>query len=113
MVSQFLVANPLRKIDEESDGCRITTHFDISPFTKVFMTFWLCGAVVCAGGALMGIFLGRTNHTIEEICFALCFPLVGILLPRLGQLIGKIDEAKLLGLLESVKKLSIGINPTE
>ena len=98
------------RIDEESDGCKITTHFDISPLTKVFSALWLCFALAGVTIELMDWMLrGRTHNYL----FTLSFPLLGIFIFRLSRLIGKIDEVKLLNLLQTIKTQSSGVETTK
>ncbi len=88
------------RIDKEPTGCRVTTHFDIAPSSKVFTTKWLCGSVVFASVLLMCF-----DWNIVTI-WAFFLPVIGVLLVRLGRYIGKADEAKLLGLMESIHRTS-------
>ncbi len=87
-------------IQEEADGSVISTHFDISPFVKVFTAVWLFAAIAIA----------VTMHRQLLVCV---FPIFGVLLSRFGRLLGKNDEAKLLELMDGIKKLSIGIKPID
>ncbi len=86
------------RIDKEPTGCRVTTHFDIAPSSKVLTTKWLCGSVVFASVLLMCF-----DWNIVTI-WAFFLPMFGVLLVRLGRNIGKADETKLLGLMESIHR---------
>lgn len=84
------------RIDKESDGCRVTTYFDIAPCGKVFASKLLCAPLVI--GSVLLMCFDWNPVTI----LAFCFPVFGILFVRLGKFIGKADEQKLLGLMESI-----------
>ena len=84
------------RIDKESDSCRVTTHFDIAPSSKVFTSKLLCVPLVL--GSVLLMCFDWNPVTI----LAFCFPVIGILIVRLGKFIGKADEKKLLGLMESI-----------
>jgi hypothetical protein len=88
------------RIDKESEACRVTTYVDIAPSSKVFITKLLCVPVVI-GSVLLMCF---DWNPVTVLAF--CFPLFGILFVRLGKFIGKADEKKLLGLMESIDSKS-------
>ncbi len=88
------------RIDKESDVCRVTTYFDIAPSSKVFTSKLLCVPLVI--GSILLMCFDWNPVTV----LAFCFPAFGILLVRLGKFIGKADEAKLLGLMESIHSRS-------
>jgi len=84
------------RIDRGSVGCRVVTHFDIAPSSKVFTTKWLCGSVIFASVLLMCF-----DWNVVTI-WAFFLPVFGVFLVRLGRHFGKADEKKLLGLMESI-----------
>ncbi len=88
------------RIDKELDGCRVTTYFDIASSSKVFTSKLLCAPLVL--GSVLLMCFDWNPVTI----LAFCFPVFGILLVRLGKFIGKADEARLLGLMESIHSRS-------
>lgn len=86
------------RIEKDGDGCRVTTHFDIAPSSKVFLSKVLCAPIVL--GSILLMCFDWNPLTV----LAFCFPLFVIPLIRLGKFLGKADEAKLLLLMDRVSE---------
>lgn len=88
-------------------GTRIEGYFDMSPWVRRFMRFWLAGVVVIGGPiailALMDMVTGShrlTGDTRVGLIVPPSMIIFGILLPRCGRLLGRGEESVILGFLE-------------
>ena len=93
----------------DSGGTRIEAHFDLSPWTKGFMRFWLIGVTVLGGPIFVMclIDLVRGSHFVSgDPRVGLIVPpallLWGFVLPKIGRLFGTTDEAELSDFLQHV-----------
>jgi hypothetical protein len=83
----------------EPGGTRIEGYFDASSWVKTFMRLWLGGVVLIGGPIFVLTILDLTTGTHlvsgDRWVGVAVFPamlLFGILLPKLGRLLGKADE---------------------
>lgn len=84
---------------EESGGSRIEAHFDLSPWTRAFVSLWLGGATILGGpifvACLIDVITGR-HLTSGDARVGLIVPpaliLCGFVLERIGRLFGLGDE---------------------
>lgn len=84
------------RIEKDGNGCRVTTHFDIAPSSKAFLTKLLVAPVVI--GSILLMCFDWNPLTV----LAFFVPLIIIALIRWGKFLGKADEAKLLLLMDAV-----------
>jgi hypothetical protein len=91
----------------EPGGTRIEGHFDLSEWVKVFMWVWLGGVAVLGIPMFIVTLIKVLNGTqTESDLVGLIAPpamiVFGFVLPRIGQLLGKGEEAFILQHLQNV-----------
>jgi len=97
------------EIQSEPAGTRIEGRFDLADWVRLFMWFWL-GGVVLIGGAifvatLSDVIAGSQLETGDAAVSLIVPPsmlLFGIVLPRVGRLLGRGDEAFILDYLQNI-----------
>src|SRR5690349_8801085 len=88
-------------------GSRIEAHFDVSPWVKMFMRFWIA-AVALFGAPIFVLssldYFTGSHHMSGETWVGLTVPptmvLWGFLLPRIGRFLGIGDERFLLAFVQ-------------
>jgi hypothetical protein len=91
----------------EAGGTSIEAHFDVSRWTRNFMRFWLVGVALLSGPIFVLCLLDLTtgsHHTTGDARVGLIVPVAlvlgGILLPKIGRLLGRGEERFLLDFLQ-------------
>lgn len=91
----------------EAGSTRIEGYFDLSPWVKRFMRFWLGGVVVIGAPiavlTLLDVVTG-SHYTTGDTWVGVIVPpaliIFGLILPRFGRLLGRPEERFILGFLE-------------
>jgi len=104
------------ELQPEASGTRIEGRFDLADWVRLFMWFWL-GGVVLIGGAifvatLSEIIAGSQLETGDAAVSLIVPPamlLFGIVLPRLGRLLGRSDETFILDHLQNTLSARIDV----
>jgi hypothetical protein len=104
------------EIQSDPAGTRIEGRFDLADSVRLFMWFWL-GGVVLIGGAIFMVCLSDVaagSHLVSgDARVGLIVPpsmlLFGIVLPRVGRLLGRGDEAFILDHLQNILSARIEV----
>jgi hypothetical protein len=89
-------------LSQENGGTRVEGRFDMDPFVKGFMIFWL--AIVGFSGiaeVFSALSHGHSSDARTQVLLIGGMFLFGLILPRFGQFIGKSEERFLRDFLES------------
>ena len=90
------------RFEPEVGGTRIEGHFDSPPWAKWFMRIWLAGALLGSPVFVMTVIdIVRGTHQMGDgrwigLIVPPAMVLFGIILPKLGRLLGKRDEQYIL-----------------
>ena len=92
------------ELDSEPSGTRIEGYFDVPRWSKYFMRFWLAGVVLLGipifWTTLSGALSGAAEMRADGMWVGLIVPpimiLFGLVLPKLGRLLGRSDERLIL-----------------
>jgi hypothetical protein len=95
------------EFEPEAGGTRIEAHFDMSRWVRYFMQFWMAVVILLGGAVFVSTMedILRGGHYIHGqtwmgILVPLAMVLFGVLLPRIGRLLGRGEERFMLEYLQ-------------